>query len=148
MIPERIKTGEFLHKLLKAKDLTSFLENNEEHLQTTVFHHYINELCRKTDTIPEQVIKRTTIERTYGHQLFNGTRKPSRDKVLQLAFGFGLEVDEAQKLLTVAQKSLLYPRIKRDAVLLFCLQNHRSELEAQDMLAEFKLTLLGGLKDG
>ena len=62
--------------------------------------------------LPAQVIERSQIERTYGHQLFNGTRRPSRDKVLQLALGLGLSVDETQRLLRAAGKSPLYPRLK------------------------------------
>ncbi len=144
----KIRTSVLLHKLLKAKNLPKFLEENEKILKVPKFNYYIIELCQKTGLVVEQVIKRTTIERTYGHQLFNGTRKPSRDKVIQLAFGFGLDVEETQKLLQVAQKAPLYPRIKRDAVILYCLENHRSDMEVQDMLADLKLTILGGQRDG
>ena len=45
--------------------------------------------------------------RNYAYQLFNGTRKPSRDKVIQLAFGFGLSVDDTQELLKVARQAPL-----------------------------------------
>lgn len=144
----RIGTSTLLHKLLKANNLPSFFKENEKLLYTPDFNHYILDLCRRTGTKPEQIIKRTMIERTYGHQLFNGTRKPSRDKVLQLAFGFGLNFKETQKLLEIAQKKQLYPRIKRDAVIIYCLENHKSDLETQNMLADLNLTLLGGLKDG
>ena len=94
--------------------------------------------------VPERVIKMASIERTYGHQLFNGTRKPSRDKVIQLAFGFRLGVDEAQRLLKIAQKSLLYTKIKRDAVILYCLNNQKSIIETQSVLETLGLTLIGG----
>jgi hypothetical protein len=94
--------------------------------------------------VPERVIKLASIERTYGHQLFNGTRKPSRDKVIQLAFGFGLDVDETQELLKIAQKSLLYPKIKRDAVILYCLNNHKSIIQTQSVLETLGVILLGG----
>ena len=30
--------------------------------------------------VPERVIRAASIDRTYGHQIFNGTRRPSRDK--------------------------------------------------------------------
>ncbi len=137
-------TSTLLRRLFKAPDLKRFLEGNSTEMEIPLFHDYITELCRTMGQVPERVIKMASIERTYGHQLFNGTRKPSRDKVIQLAFGFGLSVDEAQKLLKIAQKSLLYPKIKRDAVILYCLNNQKSIIETQSVLETLGLTLIGG----
>ena len=95
---------------------------------------------------PLRVIEQAQIERTYGHQLFNGTRRPSRDKVLQLALGMGLNVDETQQLLRAALKSPLYPRLKRDAVVLFGLQKGLPLLAVQESLTKYGLSLLGGQK--
>ena len=52
--------------------------------------------------------------------------------------------DDAQRLLQAAQKSSLYPRIKRDAAVLYCLNHRLSIIETQDMLHELGLGLLGG----
>ena len=98
--------------------------------------------------LPAQAIERSQIERTYGHQLFNGTRRPSRDKVIQLALGFGLNVDETQRLLRSAGKSPLYPRLKRDAAILYGIQKKLSILAVQEILTKYGLTLLGGQKNG
>ena len=98
--------------------------------------------------LPAQVIERSQIERTYGHQLFNGTRRPSRDKVLQLALGLGLSVDETQRLLRAAGKSPLYPRLKRDAVILYGIGKKLPIFTVQENLTKYGLTLLGGLKNG
>jgi len=144
---EKIKTSTLLKNLFKTPNLSRFIKENGIIIQTPPFHEYICEMCRKDGIVPEQIIKNTTIERTYGHQLFNGTRKPSRDKVLQLAFGFGLDVGDAQKLLKVAQKAQLYPKIMRDAVILYCIEHHMSDMDTQNVLLEMKLTLLGGQKD-
>jgi transcriptional regulator with XRE-family HTH domain len=98
----------------------------------------------RKELVPEQVIRKAGIERSYGHQLFNGTRKPSRDKVIQLAFGLGLDLDETQKMLQLAQKSPLYPKIKRDAAIVYCLTHDKDIMETQTMLHSLDLTLLGG----
>lgn len=145
---KRVRTSTLLRRLFKAPNLNRFIEENEGCLQTVLFHKYVSELCRTAGCIPEQVIKKTSIERTYGHQIFNGTRSPSRDKVIQLAFGFGLDVDGAQELLKVALKSPLHPKIKRDAAILYCISHHMSEMITQNILLELDLTLLGGTKDG
>lgn len=141
---KKIRTSSLLDKLFKTSNLERFIERNANDMEIPLFHIYISELCQTMGQVPERVIKLASIERTYGHQLFNGTRKPSRDKVIQLAFGFGLGVDDAQKLLKIAQKSLLYPKIKRDAVILYCLNNQKSIIETQSVLETLGLILLGG----
>ena len=142
--PEQVRTSTLLRGLFKTRNLSAFFRQNEGAMQDADFSGYITGLCQERGLVPERVVKLSQIERTYGHQLFNGTRKPSRDKVLQLAFGFGLDVEETQRLLREAGKSELYPRLKRDAVVLHCIAKQKNLFETQDILSAFNLTLLGG----
>lgn len=137
------RTSALLRGLLSTPDLGEYMESNAAEMEILAFHLYLTERCKTTGQIPEQVIKCAGIERTYGHQLFNGTRKPSRDKVLQLAFGLHLNLDETQELLQAAQKNPLYPKIKRDAAIVYCLSHHKEILETQSVLQALGLTLLG-----
>lgn len=139
-------TSTLFQNLFKASDLKDFISQNTETMVIPQFHEYISKLCSDMGQKQESIIKNALIERTYGHQLFNGTRKPSRDKVVQLAFGFGLDMDETQKLLTIARHSLLYPKIKRDAVIIFCINHKTGIIETQTMMEELGLELLGGEK--
>jgi hypothetical protein len=138
------RTSTLLRKLTSTHDLEKFIIRNATEMKVPPFHVYLTSLCRNTGQVPEQVIKRAGIERTYGHQLFNGTRRPSRDKVMQFAFGLGLDLNGAQKLLQIAQKSQLYPRIKRDAVIVYCINHQKDIFETQSILQSLDLTLLGG----
>ena len=131
------------HKLFKSPDVETFLNNAGDEIWAPPFNVYISTLCDQRHLVPEHVIKRAAIERTYGHQLFNGIRKPSREKVIQLAFGFEMDIEETQTLLQIAQKSQLYPKIKRDAVILHCIEKRMSVFETQSTLQEFDMTLLG-----
>ena len=138
------RTSVLLQNLFTTPDLENFIELNAQSLEVPAFHTYITDICIETGKIPAQVIKQSAIERTYGHQLFNGTRKPSRDKVIQLAFGLQMDLDETQKLLQIAQKSILYPKIKRDAAIIHCILNKKDIYETQAVLEGLGATLLGG----
>lgn len=138
------RTSRLLRELFRSTNIKGFIENNSDELETPKFHEYISMLCKMSDFIPEQVIKQSAIERSYGHQLFNGTRKPSRDKVIQLAFGLKLSVEDTQKLLQIAQKGLLYPKIKRDAAILYCINHQKDIYDTQSVLETLELPLLGG----
>ena len=144
----KVNTNTLLKRLFKAADLDSYLQSNESQLLAPDFPALLEQYCRQRGLLPAHVIEQSQIERTYGHQLFNGTRRPSRDKVLQLAIGLGLTVDETQKLLRSAGKSPLYPRLKRDAVILYGLRKGLPILAVQESLTKYGLTLLGGQKNG
>jgi hypothetical protein len=135
-------TGILLSKLLKTTNLKRFLAHYDDKLVRTPLNKYLESLCHEKGLIPSAVVKAADIERTYGLQIFRGIKNPSRDKVIQLAFGFALGVDEAQKLLKAAEKSMLYVKIKRDAVIIYCLKNKMTVIKAQEILNELQLPLL------
>jgi len=132
-----------MKRLFKTARLNTFLKTYDGEFMKTTFREYIQSLCVQKELVCEHVIKSSGIDRTYGHQLFSGHRLPSRDKVIQLAFGFFLDVDEAQELLKVAGKSPLYTKIKRDAAIMYCLKNRISFFDTQATLQELSLPLIG-----
>lgn len=138
-----IRTSALFKMLFKTPRLQEFMEKHTNELRLESFHEYITRLCRTQGEVPERIIKRANIEHSFGHQIFRGSRKPSRDTVLQLAFGFKAEVDAAQELLKYAGMSALYPRIKRDSAIIYCLHNHFTIVETQQVLHEMGLPLLG-----
>jgi transcriptional regulator with XRE-family HTH domain len=143
MADKSIPTTFILQNLFKAADVRVFLKRNKENMKHTPFHEYIHQLCTEKKLIPSQVVKDSGIARTYGQQLFNGTRKPSRDKVILLAFGFGMDYDETQNLLKAARKSPLYAKFERDAAIIYALKKRISIDDTQIMLEELELPLLG-----
>lgn len=138
-----LTTEELLRLLFMESSLDHLMSRSADSVQLPAFSDYITALCRQRGEPPERVINRTNLERSYGHQLFSGRRSPSRDTVLQLAFGFGMDYEAAQELLKIARKSLLHPRVKRDMVLVFCLHHHYSIIDCQIALEQYGLPLLG-----
>ncbi|MBR2761764.1 MAG: hypothetical protein IKE16_10145 [Solobacterium sp.] len=143
-----LSTLELWAKLFKSSSLDQYLSDRNEIPELPVFSDYIKALAEEKGEKPETVIGRGGIESSFGHKLFSGTRKPSRDTVLQLAFGFAMDADETQKLLKVARATALHPRVKRDAVIAYCLQFHKSFMETQQLLYENHLPLIGGNHNG
>ncbi|MDR2648696.1 MAG: hypothetical protein LBB94_03125 [Clostridiales bacterium] len=143
MNDEKISTGALLQRLFKTHSIECFITHYDKQMVSVSFSAYISRLCAEKGAAPSQIISRSGIERTFGHQLFNGRRTPSRDTVIQLAFGFGMDYERAQNLLKISGKSALYPRIRRDAVVIFALARGFGIAEVQSTLSELSLPLLG-----
>lgn len=92
---------------------------------------------------PRTLIARSGIERTYFYQLVNGRRRPGRDKIIALCLAARLDLTATQRGLEIAQAGVLYPKNRRDAILIFAVRNHLNALEANDLLDQFGETLLG-----
>jgi hypothetical protein len=132
-------------RLSKTSDLKTMMNFHSEAMNPPSLKDYICNLCLEKKLSHELVINQADIERSYGHEIFRGDKKnPSRDKVIQLAFGFKMDVREAQELLRVARVSALYSRIKRDAAIIFCLNKGKSVAETRIVLESLNLPDLGG----
>ncbi len=142
-----IRTSSLLRKLSHTASFPRFLQVYDSQLKMPQLSHYLNQLCKEKKLVREQVIQRAGIERSYGHQIFRGIRNPSRDKLIQLSFGMGLTAEECQALLKIASKPALYPKIKRDAAILYGLLHRLSYMEMQELLDDCSISLLGGIKD-
>ncbi len=145
-VEEKSSTSTLFRLLFKASGIKEFMEQNAGSMSLPSFSEYISNLCSQRGEVPERIIKRANIERSFGHQLFKGTKKPSRDTVLQLVFGFEATVDTAQELLKHAGMSTLYPKVKRDTAIIYCLHHHFTIVETQNILNEMNLPLIGGGK--
>jgi len=140
----RRSTDELLKLLFQETSLDGFFQREDTSFMTTSFREYITAWCKRRNEVPERVINRANLEKSYGHQLFSGKRNPSRDTVIQLAFGFEADLEQTQELLKAARKSPLYPRIKRDAAIIYCLYHRFSVVDAQIILHDLGLPILGG----
>jgi len=119
-------TSRVLENLLNSHDFRSFENNNQDNFIEESFCDYLSSLAESKGISKSDMIKNSGIERTYAYQLLRGLRNPTRDKVIQFAIGLRLDLDETQSLLRTAHHSALYPRIKRDAAIIFGLTQHLS----------------------
>ena len=106
---KKISTSELWAKLFRSASVERYLAGSVDMQELPLFSEYISMLAEERNEKAEAVIRRGEIESSFGHKLFSGTRNPSRDTVLQLAFGFELNADETQQLLKVARATALHP---------------------------------------
>ena len=69
-----------------------------------------------------ELIKRMDIDRSYGYQLLNGIRRPTRKHVIQMGLLLELDIGSFQKLMKTAKKKPLYVRDMFDAKVFFAVK--------------------------
>lgn len=80
------------------------------------------------------VIRNAGLNQTYGYQIFAGERRPSRDKLIQLAFGLELDAQDTCELLERGGMSALRKDCRRDVVIAFCLEHGMDMSKCDDLL--------------
>ena len=85
-----------------------------------------------------QVIEKSNIQKNYAYQIFSGSKKPSRNKVLALSISMGLDTDATNRLLKLSDHSILYPRIKRDSIIHFSLEQHYNLIDTNILLHDME----------
>lgn len=135
-------TSELENEIKNAKDIVDYMEHNREEMHVNTFSECLEAWrFKKNRSIPD-VIDKSNLNKSYVYQIFNGKRTPSRDKVIALAFGLGLDADETQQLLRQAGYRSLYPRDKRDALLLFAISKKENIIAANEFLDDHEVEVL------
>ncbi len=136
-------TDELNHEIKAATDIEDFLSNNKEQMLSHTLPEHLNTLLIHKGISRADVVRGSLLDRAYVYQIFSGEKVPSRDKLIAIAFGLCLSLDETQKMLKLSGNRELYSRDERDALILFALQQKKDIFEANALLDNHKLRALG-----
>lgn len=118
----------------KPEQFISKLNNKEDYGTPLTLPQYLQELLEKHEmSIPDLIVK-TILSKSFVYQVFSGKRNPGRDILLRMAFAMHLSVEETQRLFLIAGKGALYPKVRRDAIIILCLEKGMSLDEANEFL--------------
>ena len=135
-----MKSTQELEQMICSSKDPSVLDNSD--FSAPELSGYLHTLLREHDMTVIQAVQHCNLERSYGYQLFNGTRRPTRNVLLTLAIHLGLSEAETQRLLKLAHRPVLYARNRRDAAILYCLSHHLPPAEAGELLTKLGVNLL------
>ncbi len=111
-------TDDLMNELLKANNIKDYLKENSKYMVSDEIATYLNNIIAKKGLVKSEVIKKTEFSEVMGYQIFSGTRRPSRDSLICICNAMELSLDETQSLLKIAGFSTLYPKIKRDSIII------------------------------
>lgn len=106
------------------------------------FVTYLETLLLKKDVSKSELIKMTNLHRTYAYQIFNGQKKPSRSKIIQIALALQLDIRETNNLLSLSDNGYLYPKVRYDAIILYALEHKKPIIDTNLILDMYELPIL------
>lgn len=131
-------TDELMQNLQSKETLETYLAENKEELVAASVQECLNRYAEVHGLSKSAVVEASQIEHSYGYQLFSGKRKrPSRNVLLRLALAMSLTLAETQQLLRSAQVSMLYPRQRRDCIIIKAIINQSGLMNCDLTLYEY-----------
>ena len=116
-------TGTLFHKLLDSDDGQAVLHQTHSAPSCS---QSIQEFLTRAGMSPSAWIEAADISRSYGYQILRGER---------VALALKLSLKETQRLLAISGCGALYPKVRRDAAVIFALNQGMSLLEAENLLS-------------
>lgn len=132
--PQERLTEELLERLLAAQSPEAYLD--QDLTIDRELPDYLHELLARRGLRRADVVRASGLNGTFVYDVFAGKSRLSRDNALMLAFGLGCDLRETQRLLRLDGVAELWPKVRRDAILIWCVDHGRSRVEADDELYE------------
>lgn len=136
-------TSEIVKELGLCPDFQTFYQENKEYMVSENLAQLLTHLLESKGYKKSQVIKEAELSEVYGYQIFSGIRVPERKKLLCLAVGMKLNIEETQQLLKCAGYSQLYVKLPFDSIVLYGLCKELSVVQINELLFEYGLETLG-----
>ena len=127
-------TSDLQQELLSKPNLDRILSENAASFQQESATALLNRLYERTGLSKITLAKRSGMSGIYLHQIFGGQRTPSRDRLLSLCCAMDATLEETQEVLKRSSLARLYPKNRRDAIILFGMAHGSTLSEINDKL--------------
>lgn len=125
-------TGNLFHRLRSSESGRALLREGRISL---TFPQVLRDILEQAGLSASEWMAAASISKSYGYQILRGDRTPGRDILLRTALVLRLSLKETQRLLAVGGCGALYPRVRRDAAVIFALNQHMTLLETEELLS-------------
>lgn len=134
----RLSTDDLFLIIENIDDLEKTWDNLTPHMNAQSFKEYLYELMEQRGFDAGKLGMKALLSRSFAYQICSGERQPSRDIIFRIAVAMRLNADETQQLLRLAHHGTLYPRDKRDAVIIYALSQGLDLYETDELLAKME----------
>jgi len=137
------ETSDMMRELASCESFTAFYSENNQSLIKHELCDYLAELTELHGIKKSDAIRRAQLNDSYAYQIFSGRRIPERNKLLALAVGMELSLDEVQNLLRVGGYAPLYVKLEFDCIVIFGICKNMTVADINDILYDHGLETLG-----
>lgn len=138
------KTKDLMDKLMSTdtpEDLGNYIEDIRDKYPKDLCSYFKTIFKEKNMSVAD-VQKLSGIDRNYIYQIMDGSKHPNKDKIIAIAIACKMTLPECQRALEIADTGILYAKSRRDALIIYAINNGFSIMDVNGLLEEYNLPLL------
>lgn len=140
---DKLISTEELERLLKnTSDISSTVEKYKESMVELQCSECIKIIIAQSGKSNSSILRQLNLSSSYFYEIINGKKAPSRDVFLQVLIATKSGLDQSQIYLKECGYRQLYPRSRRDAIMIYALSNNKNLIETNILLDSMNLTPL------
>ena len=131
MAEERL-TEELLNRLRASARPEAYLDEGVTIDRT--LPDYLEKLRAAKGLKRSEIIRASDVNATFVYDVFKGKSRLGRDNAIMLALGMGCTLLETQRLLRLDGVAELWPKVRRDAIIIWCINHGFTRLQTDEEL--------------
>lgn len=136
------KLEEMLLNIDDEASLDHYLKEVPDAHPVTPFSAYFQNYIEAHHLDKGEICENSGIERSYFYHILSGSKRPGRDKILRMCIAAGMSAIQTDEALKCGQEASLYVKNIHDAIVIFCLNQHLSVTDTNELLDSYHLPLL------
>ena len=130
-----LSTSKVLSRIRSARSSDGALSWHRE-AGEPVFSELLFRLMEEQGLKAKEVIRSCRMERSYFYHILSGKKIPSRNMTIRIGLCIRADLQDINRLLRLAGAAGLYPKLKRDALLIYAIQRQLSMEQTNLLLLE------------
>lgn len=131
-----LTTSQLLSIIKKSGRFSDVTESFHDQEEEPVFCHFLYELMDKHQLTAKDIISRSGIERSYFYHILSGQKKPGRNIILRICLCMSATLAETNQLLRLGHQGSLYPKVRRDAAIIFAIEKKFTMQQTNEFLIQ------------
>lgn len=116
--------------------INRYLKSNPDSFVFENIHDFWEGVIKKSGFSKSNIINKADFSYCYFYDVINGRKIPNKDKIVRLILTMHLDLDDCQQALRLSGRSSLYPRIKRDSIIIYAINHGLTVYQCNDLLTK------------
>ena len=119
---EEKTTTMLMKEITTTSEIDLFLKKNDKHMNApSNIAEYLNDIINKKGLKKSKIITDSGLNKTYFYEILSGKkgRDFKQNTVLAIAIAMKMSLEETQRLLKLCKAGELYPKIRRDNIIIW-----------------------------
>lgn len=131
---KRLTTSQLLSIIKKSGHFSEVTEAFQDVEEAPAFCHYLYQVMEKHHLTAKDIIGKSGIERSYFYHILSGQKAPGRNMILRICLCMTASLNETNQLLRLSNQGCLYPKVRRDAALIYAIEKKYTMQQTNDFL--------------